>query len=353
MSGMVLHLPDGPEGATVGDDSSCGGPLSTEGGTDAFLDVVGNARGGVTGCLVQLEAPDVFIDSVVVSFPSTDLARLAITTEGFTGLVRYYGLDCCNGEPLGALMPRRSPGDDTIAAASRADTSAIVGWRVGALIGAVAVIRMDHGSGATSEAERLASIQHERMLHPLEVADDVDDDRLVGLDQATFTPWWIGSTFAPAGFAPIELYMSSYQPGMVDLDYLGVRIQVFDLNAVQPGSQPDQMLDVASELFDSPCTVTELIAGPGEARLIGRYVPDEFFGPAPPGQRTGWGQLNSDDCPPGAPNVWMATVEVDHLYIRINPPFCYNCLTGPNPDLPYQTPVGLKAIVATLEPYVA
>jgi hypothetical protein len=67
--------------------------------------------------------------------------------------------------------------------------------------------------------------------------------------------------------------------------------------------------------------------------------------------RDGWGGLVTADCPVGEPNVWMATVEVDDLYIRVNPAFCYNCLLPPTADLPYRTPAGLRTIVAALRPF--
>jgi hypothetical protein len=351
MSGMILHLPDGPEGATIGDDSHCGGGLGTEGDSDAFLDLVVEAGGAIEGCFIQLEAPEVFVGSPVLSFPSAELADRALTPDGFAGVIRYYGLDCCNADTVGTFAEVAGPGDEALAAASAADTSAVHGWREGALVGAVSVLRFDGTSGAAPEAARLAEVQHERMLRPVAVPDDIDEDRLVGLEQATFTPWWVDETFTPTGFPPMALYMSYTEEGMVDLDYDGARIQVFDLSAVPPGSEPDQMLTVTAELFDSPCTVTEPIEGPGTSLLLGRHIPDEFFGPPADGTRDGWGELATSDCPAGEPNVWMATVEVDGLYIRVNPAFCYNCLIPPSPELPFRTPDGLRTIVAALEPF--
>ncbi len=38
------------------------------------------------------------------------------------------------------------------------------------------------------------------------------------------------------------------------------------------------------------------------------------------------------DCPIDEPNVWMATVEADDLYIRVNPVICYTCLISPTPN---------------------
>src|SRR5688500_6970463 len=50
LDGMLLHLPDAPPGARIGDDSNCGGGFSSEGGTDAFLEHVAEARHAVVGC---------------------------------------------------------------------------------------------------------------------------------------------------------------------------------------------------------------------------------------------------------------------------------------------------------------
>ncbi len=351
MSGMILHLPDGPDGARIGDDSHCGGGLGTEGDSDAFLDLVSEASGAIEGCFIQLEAAGTFVESLVVSFPSPELAQRALETDAFAGVVRYYGLDCCNADPIGELADAGGPGDESVVAVSAADTSAVLGWRTGALVGAVSVLHFDGAPGAATEAARLAEVQHERMLLPVAVPNDIDDDRLVGLEQATFIPWWVGETFAPPGFPPMELYMSYAQDGMIDLDYDGARIQVFDLAAVPSGSEPDQMLAVTAELFDSPCTVTESIDGPGTSMLLGRHIPDEFFGPPADDMRDGWGELATGDCPVGEPNVWMATVEIDDLYIRVNPAFCYNCLLPPTPELPFRSPDGLRTIVAGLEPF--
>jgi hypothetical protein len=351
LSGMVLHLPDGPDGARVGDDSHCGGGVGTEGDIDAFLDLVTEAGGQIDGCFVQLEAPSTFVASVVLSFPTPELAQRAMTADALAGVVRYYGLDCCNADPIGEFVEVGGPGDEALLAVSVADTSAVLGWRTGSLVGAVSVLHVDDVSGAAIEAARLAEVQHARMLSPVPVPDDIDEDRLVGLEQAAFTPWWVGQTFTPPGFPPMDLYMSYAEEGMVDLDYDGARIQVFDLAAVPSGSDPDQTLAVTAELFDSPCTVTEAIDGPGTSLLLGRHIPDEFFGPAADGMRDGWGELVTGDCPIGEPNVWMATVEVDDLYIRVNPAFCYNCLLPPTPDVPYLTPAGLRTIVAALRPF--
>ncbi|MDW3212728.1 MAG: hypothetical protein R8G01_01940 [Ilumatobacteraceae bacterium] len=351
MSGMILHLPDGPDGATIGDDSHCGGGLGTEGDSDAFLDLVVEAGGAIESCFIQLEAPETFVNSLVLSFPSEELAVRALTADGFAGVIRYYGLDCCNADPIGTLAEAVGPGAEAIGAASATDTSAVHGWRAGTLVGAVSVLQFDSSSGAAVEAARLAGVQHERMLRPVAVPDGIDEDRLVGLEQATFIPWWVGGAFMPPGFPPMELYRSYTQDGMVDLDYDGARIQVFDLSAVPSGSEPDQMLAVTAELFDSPCTVTEPIEGPGTSLLLGRHIPDEFFSPPADGMRDGWGELTSGECPAGEPNVWMATVEVDDLYIRVNPAFCYNCLSPPTPELPYRSPDGLRTIVAALEPF--
>ncbi len=351
MSGMLLHLPDGPDGATIGDDSHCGGGVGTEGDSDAFLDLVTKAGGEIEGCFIQLEAPESFVQSVVLSFPSQELAQRALRPDAFAGVVRYYGLDCCNADPIGEFAEADGPAGEALPAVSAADTSAVLGWRTGALVGAVSVLHFDDEPGAAADVARLAQVQHERMLRPVPVPDDIDDDRLVGLEQSTFTPWWVGETFTPPGFPPMELYSSYARDAMVDLDYIGARIQVFDLAAVPSGSEPDQMLAVTAELFDSPCTVTESIDGPGRSLLLGRHIPAKFFGPPASEMRDGWGELATGDCPVGEPNVWMATVEIDDLYIRVNPAFCYNCLLPPTPDLPFRTADGLRTIVAALEPF--
>lgn len=286
-----------------------------------------------------------------MSFPSQALAQHALTPDAFAGVVHYYGLDCCDGDPIGGFAEAGGPGDEALLAVSAADTSAVLGWRTGALVGAVSMRHVDGVSGAAAEVARLATVQHERMLRPVAVPEDIDDDRLVGLEQATFTAWWVGETFQPSGYPPMPLHMSHAQKGMADLDYDGARIQVFDLAAVPSGSEPDQMLAVTAELFDSPCTVTESIEGPGKSMLLGRYIPDEYFGPPIGEMRDGWGELTTGDCPVGEPNVWMATVEVDDLYISVNPAFCYNCLLPPTPELPFHTPGGLQTIVAALEPF--
>ncbi|MEJ7800057.1 MAG: hypothetical protein WKF60_06020, partial [Ilumatobacter sp.] len=77
---------------------------------------------------------------------------------------------------------------------------------------------------------------------------------------------------------------------------------------------------------------------------------DEFFVPSAGDTPIGWGELVTGDCPIGEPNVWMATVEVDDLYIRVNPVICYTCLISPTPELPYRTPEGLRTVVAALTP---
>ncbi len=352
LAGMVLHLPDGPEGATIGDDSHCnGGGHGAEGDSDAFLDLVAETGNRIEGCFIQLEAPVVFVESLVLSFPSVGVAERAMTPEVLGGVVRYYGLDCCNVEQVGPFVAAGGPGGDAFEAASPLDTSAIVVWRAGSVVGAISVKRFDEAPGAVAEAHRLAVVQDERMRSPVVVPDDIDDDRLVGLDTATVTAWWVGETFAPAGYPPMTLYMSYSRPGMVELDYDGVRIEIFDRAAISPGSEPDQMLAVTDALFDSPCTVREPIDSPaGEAELVSRHIPDEWFLPAP--SRSGWDELLSDDCPVGESNVWMATVATDDgLLIRVNGALCYNCLLPPTPELPYRTADGLRTVVASLVHY--
>jgi len=349
---MVLHLPDAPEGARIGDDSHCGGGLSTEGRSDPFLDLVGAAGGAIIGCLNQLEAPQVFIDSLVVAFPSDDFATRAIAPEAFEGIVRYYGLDCCGNEIPEAVEVTNEPGVDGVATATDSDTVAIVGWRTGSLIGAISIQHQDGAAGALSDAQRLAVVQQARMRAPVPIADNVDDDRLVGLGSAPFRTWWLGTTFAPPGLPPMALYTTRYLDGMAELDYSGIRIEVFDLDAIASDSEPAQIFGVADELFDSPCTVKLPLDHPdGDAALLGRVVPDEFFG-LPPQARNGWGTLAEGECPDGEPNLWMATVRFDeNLLLRINAPLCYNCLSAPDADRPYQQPDGLRAIIAALTPY--
>src|SRR5690606_21397522 len=118
MSGMVLHLPDGPEGARIGDDSHCGGGLGTDGGSDAFLDLVVEAGGAIEGCFTQLEARETFVESLVLSFPSVNHARKAMSVDAFAGVIDYYGLDCCNADPVGDLTDAAGPGDESVMAVS-------------------------------------------------------------------------------------------------------------------------------------------------------------------------------------------------------------------------------------------
>lgn len=356
LAGMLLHLPDAPVGATVGDDSSCqGGGHSAEGDSDAFLDLVAQTGNAIEGCFIQLEAPDLFVNSLVLSFPSVDSASKAMTPEAFDGVVRYYGLGCCNGESVGEPMEGAAPTGGTFEAVSASDTAAILVWRDGPVVGAVSVRRFDGETGALAEAHRLAAIQDERMRSPVALAADVDEDRLVGLQQAEFPAWWVGETFAPPGYPPTELYMSYSSTGMVDLDYQpALRIELFDRSAIAPGSEPDQMLGVTDELFDSPCTVRKPINSPaGEATLLARHIPDEYMalGRADAAE-DGWGGLLDEQCPVGDPNLWMATVETtDGVLIRINGALCYLCLTPPDPDLPYRSPEGIRAVAAALQPF--
>jgi hypothetical protein len=56
---MMLHLPDEPPGARIGDDSSCGTGISSEGGSDRFVAValeVQSTSGGIEHCFNQLES---------------------------------------------------------------------------------------------------------------------------------------------------------------------------------------------------------------------------------------------------------------------------------------------------------
>lgn len=351
MAGMVLHLPDGPAGAVIGDDSHCGGTVGGDGQRDALVDLAVEAGGQIATCLVQLEAPDTVVDSLVLSYPSPEVARQAVSPDVLAAVVRSQGLDCCSADPVGDFAEAGGPGEEALLAVSAADSSAVLGWRSGSLIGVVSVLHLDGAPGAAREAARLGEVQQERMLHPAPLPDGIDDDRLVGLQRAGFTVWWVGETFAPIGLPPMPLVNSYAQEGMVELDYRGARIQAFDLGAVPAGSEPDQMLGLATELFDSPCTVVEPIDGPGTALLLGRHLPEEYLVPPAGGMRDGWGELTTGDCPAGEPNVWMATVDVDGIHIRVNPPICYNCLAPPAPDRPFQASEGLRAIVAALEPY--
>jgi hypothetical protein len=351
LDGMLLHLPDGPVGARIGDDSGCGQGVSSEGGDDPYTQLATEAGQAVIHCLNQLEPRDVFADSLVVSFPTAALASRAMTPDTFGAILRYHGLDCCNGEPVGPFKGVSDPGADTLEASSPTDSVALIGWRSGNTVGAVSVQHIDGAAGALDEARRLAAVQDERMRSPVAVPD-IDDDRSVGLDATPFQAWWLGETFAPAGFPASELRLTRYGDGLLELDYDRIRIEIFEIAALPAGSVSEQILGVAGELFDSPCTVVEPIAIEfGRALLLGRFVPDEFFG-TPSTGHTGWDELSGPDCPDGEPNVWMATIELDpDLLIRINAPLCYNCLNPPDPELPYQTPEGLQAVIGGLRQY--
>ena len=353
IEGMVLHLSDAPDGARIGDDSQCGSGISSEGDSDPFLDLVTETGGAVVGCLNQLEAPTVFVQSAVVAFPDDVVATRALAPAVFDGIIRYYALGCCTD----TLPPPAEASDDgfpVVRAVSVADTVAIVGWRWANVVGAIGVVHMDGSPGALADAERLAAVQDARMQSPAPVPETADDDRLVGLDMAPFRTWWLGTTYAPPGLPTMSLFATYYREGMAELDYAGIRIEVFDLAATPPGSQSGQILGVAQELFDSPCTVSVPVEHEdGEAQLLGRYVPEEFFGP--PSQndgRVGWGALVDGECPIGDPNVWMATVTFDDgLLLRIDAPLCYNCLAPPDPERAYSQPDGLRAVIAGLVPY--
>lgn len=354
LDGMLLHLPDAPEGGRIGDDSHCGGGLSTEGGSDPFLDLVGESGGAMIGCFNQLEAPTVFINSLVVAFPNDDLATRAISPAAFDGIVRYYGLGCCTDEAPGSVEVTTGLGVVGVQAVSDSDSVAIVGWRSGSLVGAISVLHMDRSAGALTDAQGLLVVQEARMRTPVPVPKDLDDDRLVELEAAPFQTWWLGDSFAPPGLPAMELFATYYRDGMAELDYAGVRVEIFNLAAIPDGSVSAQILGVADDLFDSPCTVIVPLERPdGNAALLGRVVPDEFFGPPSQAQgRIGWGSLDEDDCPEGEPNVWMATVQFgEDLLVRINPPLCYNCLSPPDRERPYNQPDGLRAVVAALTAY--
>ena len=351
---MVLHLSDAPDGARIGDDSQCGSGIGSEGDSDPFLDIVIESGGAVVGCLNQLEAPSVFVQSAVVAFPDDVIATRALEPAVFDGIIRYYALGCCtDGGPPAAEAA--NDGFPSVLAMSEADTVAIVGWRWANVVGAIGVVHMDGAPGALADAERLTAVQHLRMQAPVLVPAGADDDRLVGLDAAPFRTWWLGETFAPSGFPDMSLFATYYRDGLAELDYAGIRIEVFDLGAIGSGSEPSQILGVAQELFDSPCTVSVPVESDhGDAQLLGRFAPDEYFGPpSQNGGRVGWGTLVGGECPVGDPNVWMATVTSDDgLLLRINAPLCYNCLAPPDPERPYGQPDGLRAVIAGLVPFV-
>jgi hypothetical protein len=352
LAGMVLHLSDVPDGARIGDDSQCGNGISSEGASDPFLDIVTETGGSVVGCLNQLEAPTVLVQSAVVAFPDV-VATRALAPAVFDGIIRYYGLGCCTDSSSPAAETTND-GFPEVAAMSAPDTVAILGWRWANVVGAIGVVHVDGSAGARADAERLAAVQHARMQSPLLLPPGVDDDRLVGLDAVPFRTWWVGETFAPPGLLPMSLVGTHYRDALAEIDYAGIRIEVFDREAIPQGSEPDQILGVAQELFDSPCTVTMPVEHPdGDAQLLGRYVPDEFFGPpSQNGGRAGWGTLVDGECPIGDPNVWMATITLDDgLLLRINAPLCYNCLAPLDPERPYSQPDGLRAVIAGLVPY--
>ncbi len=137
LSAMILHLPDGPVGTTIGDDGQCGRASGSDGDRGRFLDLVAEAGGAVGTCHIQLEGPDTTVESLVLSFPSEQLAVRAMTPDVFADVVRHHGLDCCGADPIGALVPAPGPGDEAVHAASASDASAVVGWRSGSLVGAV------------------------------------------------------------------------------------------------------------------------------------------------------------------------------------------------------------------------
>lgn len=349
MFGMLLHLPDARPGATIGDDSYCGnGGLGSDGDNNAFVDLVVESRVEVGSCSNQLEAPSAWVDSMVVSFPDEEMAARALDPHTFQAFADHVALACCNSEPTGALSPASGPGTDALEAVSPSDTVAIVGWRSGAVLGAVAVQLFADPSGALDEARRLATVQDKRMRTPVAVTDEIDDDRLVGLAAAPFDTWWLGDSFEAPGLPPIDLFTTTLDDALATLDYSGVRIEIFDLNAIASGSQTDEILGVAAELFDSPCTeMVPLDSVAGDAVLLGRFVPAEFFGPPSPG-RTGWGSLVDVACPIGAANVWMATIQFDDVLLRVNAPICYFCLIPPDQQFPYRQPEGLRAVVANV-----
>lgn len=355
IEGMVLHLPDVRPGATIGDDSGCGVGISFEGDDNEFQDLVVSIRGDVAHCLNQLEAPDTVVDSLAVVFPDEPTATAAMDPTVFEWLIGYFAVSCCSSEDrIEPFVAAGAPGEQAWEFPSDGDDVAMIAWRTGAAIGALIVRHSDGRDRALVEGRRLAALQADRMLAPGHVDPEIDDDSRVAADRASFDIWWLGDAAAAPGSDLVRFSMADGDSQRVTFNYDGsLVIENLDLSTIVAGDERRQMIDIADELFDSPCTVTEALDHPdGEAVLLGRFVPAEFFGP-PTTERVGWGSLMDETCPAGDPNVWMVAANFgDGTLVRIGAPLCYFCLgLAPPEGDPAASAIELRSVVEQLERY--
>lgn len=162
---MTLQLDDVSVGATVGDDSRCEAPLGTEGVNDglrAVMEKVESLGGSVDGCFAQFEFSNgEFVHSLVVALPTEQAAIDAASPSLITDLVAYFAIGCCSESSLGTLTPVAGAETDGWEASAPDQSLVLRAWRNASTIGIVAVHLA--GTDSSSEADRLAAIQRNRM----------------------------------------------------------------------------------------------------------------------------------------------------------------------------------------------
>ncbi len=358
LSDGMLHLPDAPAGARIGDDSRCqDSGIAGDGGGEELIELAGDARAlgsAVAFCFNQLEGPDRVIHSLVVRFPSTRLARRGFEIAVLGDILGYVGLGPASGPPMAEPEPLSSPGQDALRVAAVDESTVIIIWRDRNLIGAVEV---QGGPDAGGDAVRLANMQRGRMVDPLPLRADIDDDLLVPLETADWEQRWLGLRFAPSGWPPMTLDYTHGGAGDGDGDSIQLDYSLARLDIVRSGGVLEPFGTVAQQLFGS-CTVTEIVdLEGGQVALFGRHLTEDELGFGSTGiggdELPSWTQPTEDeDCPAGEPNVWTAVAVFDDAsMVLINPPGCYFCIPEPTTLRPYGGPEGLAVIANSLRPY--
>lgn len=191
---------------------------------------------------------------------------------------------------------------------------------------------------------------------PKRLPVDTNDDLLVPLDSADYTPWWVGSEVTIPGLPSARLaraYGDGGGSGSLQLEYDSVGFAGFRIHVVSPAAAPIGSL--GREVFDSPCAMSEPIEiANGTASLHSRFLPPEAFGPPQIGDGPpAWLSTAAEGCPSGEPNTWMASAVLEgDVRVEVNPPLCYSCFSQPSAETPFaHSPTALKAIIERLVAY--
>jgi hypothetical protein len=351
---LILRLADLGQGYGIGDDSSCGLPLSDEGAPRSLARLERRYR--QRSCGNEFErlwvAPGAAagppgVESSAFLFQRELGARKAFKLR--RSLVAFsLGLRRSSLKRIGLSKPTGNAADayethDALVDGLPGRPGVVIFWRTGRLISLVFVA----GRAATTgqqEALRLAQIQESRIERPTALQPGENDDLEVPLDNPGLgvEAQWLGRHFRPGGgLAPLVLRDSVAPigphegPGWhAELDYASRSATGVMLGLWKPRAWARfRRTRLGRLVWHQRCARADRFGVEGGRAVI----------------YSGYSRRQKH-CGRRRPDRLLAHVYLRGLVVSVNIPICFACVKPERRPDPYNSRAGLRAVVRGLHP---